>query len=233
MIRKPRWFTCAHKSAPHTFWYSPVTCWSRNRIRGRPPATKDAHHRGRAGTRTRNRLHSSPPGAGQLSRSLGRNCVKKDTLRFFFFSCCVRTSVFGRVCPARSAGVAGAPASGATRSGYQGRECKRRRNRTPSLHEGRLMHKKALTVAIAGALAAPMAAQAVDFAISGQVNRALYIVENDLGTNAVVDDNTASLYPGSDHGQQRADGRQLSRRSPRVRRGQPRPRPHRYQAPPS
>ena len=54
------------------------------------------------------------------------------------------------------------------------------------------MHKKALTVAIAGALAAPMAAQAVDFAISGQVNRALYIVENDLGTTAMVDDNTAS-----------------------------------------
>ena len=41
------------------------------------------------------------------------------------------------------------------------------------------MHKKALTVAIAGALAAPMAAQAVDFAISGHVNRALVIVDSD------------------------------------------------------
>ena len=41
------------------------------------------------------------------------------------------------------------------------------------------MHKKALTVAIAGALAAPMAAQAVDFTISGHVNRALVIVDSD------------------------------------------------------
>ena len=38
------------------------------------------------------------------------------------------------------------------------------------------MNRKALTVAIAGALAAPMAAQAVDFTISGHVNRALFIV---------------------------------------------------------
>ena len=41
------------------------------------------------------------------------------------------------------------------------------------------MHKKALTVAIAGALAAPMAAQAVDFTISGHVNRALIVVDSD------------------------------------------------------
>ena len=41
------------------------------------------------------------------------------------------------------------------------------------------MHKKALTVAIAGALAAPMAAQAVDFTISGHVNRALVVVDSD------------------------------------------------------
>ena len=41
------------------------------------------------------------------------------------------------------------------------------------------MHKKALTVAIAGALAAPMAAQAVDFTISGHVNRALVVVDRD------------------------------------------------------
>ncbi len=38
---------------------------------------------------------------------------------------------------------------------------------------------KALTVAIAGALAAPMAAQAVDFTISGHVNRALVVVDSD------------------------------------------------------
>ena len=41
------------------------------------------------------------------------------------------------------------------------------------------MHKKALTVAIAGALAAPMVAQAVDFTISGHVNRALVVVDRD------------------------------------------------------
>ena len=41
------------------------------------------------------------------------------------------------------------------------------------------MHKKALTVAIAGALAAPLAAQAVDFTISGHINRALFIFDGD------------------------------------------------------
>ena len=54
------------------------------------------------------------------------------------------------------------------------------------------MHKKALTVAIAGALAAPMAAQAVDFTISGHVNRALVVVDNDAGTNADVVNNGSS-----------------------------------------
>ena len=51
------------------------------------------------------------------------------------------------------------------------------------------MHKKALTVAIAAALAAPMAAQAVDFSISGWVNRALFITDTDDGTNAAVANN--------------------------------------------
>ena len=46
------------------------------------------------------------------------------------------------------------------------------------------MHKKALTVAIAGALAAPMAAQAVDFTVSGHVARALVITDSDSGTSA-------------------------------------------------
>ena len=60
------------------------------------------------------------------------------------------------------------------------------------------MDKKALTVAIAGALAAPMAAQAVDFKISGHVNRALFVVDKDLadeamnGTKAQVADNGGS-----------------------------------------
>ena len=46
------------------------------------------------------------------------------------------------------------------------------------------MHKKALTVAIAGALVAPMAAQAVDFSISGRVSRALVITDSDNSTSA-------------------------------------------------
>lgn len=63
------------------------------------------------------------------------------------------------------------------------------------------MHKKALTAAIAGALAAPMAAQAVDFTISGHVNRALFIVTQDSdalyggqegGTKAQVRNNGGS-----------------------------------------
>ena len=56
------------------------------------------------------------------------------------------------------------------------------------------MHKKALTAAIAGALAAPMAAQAVDFTISGHVNQALFIVDKDGdgGTKAQVANNGGS-----------------------------------------
>ena len=46
------------------------------------------------------------------------------------------------------------------------------------------MRKKALTVAIIGALAAPLAAQAVDFTISGHVNRALFVVDSEAGTKA-------------------------------------------------
>ena len=55
------------------------------------------------------------------------------------------------------------------------------------------MHKKALTVAIAGALAAPMAAQAVDFTISGHVNRALFLTDMENGSKqARVQDNGGS-----------------------------------------
>ena len=53
-------------------------------------------------------------------------------------------------------------------------------------------HDKALTVAIAGALAAPLAAQAVDFTISGHVNRALFVTEADEYTRAVVSNNGGS-----------------------------------------
>ena len=54
------------------------------------------------------------------------------------------------------------------------------------------MHKKALTVAIAGALAAPMAAQAVEVSISGHVNRALFITDSDSGSSAKEADNGSS-----------------------------------------
>ena len=50
------------------------------------------------------------------------------------------------------------------------------------------MHKKALTVAIAGALAAPLAAQAVDFTISGHVNRALVVVDRDDDRGTPMDE---------------------------------------------
>ena len=58
------------------------------------------------------------------------------------------------------------------------------------------MHKKALTVAIAGALAAPMAAQAVEVSISGHVSRALYITDSDSGSKATVadDGNSGSRF---------------------------------------
>ena len=54
------------------------------------------------------------------------------------------------------------------------------------------MHKKALTVAIAGALAAPLAAQAVDFSVSGHVNRALFLTDFDNSTRAQVKDGGSS-----------------------------------------
>ena len=54
------------------------------------------------------------------------------------------------------------------------------------------MHKKALTVAIAGALAAPMAAQAVDFTLSGQVSRTLFVNDSDTGTSGEIRDNNGA-----------------------------------------
>ena len=49
---------------------------------------------------------------------------------------------------------------------------------------GDTMNKKLLTVAIAGAMATPMAAQAVKYKLSGQVNRA--IVFQDDGTDSQI-----------------------------------------------
>ena len=65
-------------------------------------------------------------------------------------------------------------------------------NRNQVIQREYTMHKKALTVAIAGALAAPMAAQAVDFTISGHVNRALVVVdrEDDRSTPMVDESST-------------------------------------------
>ena len=54
------------------------------------------------------------------------------------------------------------------------------------------MRKQALTLAIGSALAVPMAAQAVDFSISGHVNRALIITESSDGTSAKEADNGSS-----------------------------------------
>ena len=54
------------------------------------------------------------------------------------------------------------------------------------------MKPKALTIAIAGALAVPMAAHAVDFTISGHVNRALFITDTDSSTSAMEADNGSS-----------------------------------------
>ena len=63
------------------------------------------------------------------------------------------------------------------------------------------MKHKALTAAIAAALAAPMAAQAVDFSISGQVNRALFIVDyRRRGHTGQSCQQHRQLYPGSRHG---------------------------------
>lgn len=54
------------------------------------------------------------------------------------------------------------------------------------------MKHKALTVAIASALAAPMAAQAVDFTVSGQVNRALVFTDVADGDSVTSFEDNAS-----------------------------------------
>ena len=54
------------------------------------------------------------------------------------------------------------------------------------------MQKKALAVAIAGALAVPTAAQAVDYKISGQVNRGFMYLDDGVGTDFQFVDNDNS-----------------------------------------
>ena len=54
------------------------------------------------------------------------------------------------------------------------------------------MNKKALAVAISSALAVPMAAQAVSFNISGQVNRAIMFSDDGVASDIHFTDNTAS-----------------------------------------
>jgi predicted porin len=54
------------------------------------------------------------------------------------------------------------------------------------------MNKKALAVAISSALAVPMAAQAVSFNLSGQVNRAIMFADDGVASDVHFVDNTAS-----------------------------------------
>ena len=54
------------------------------------------------------------------------------------------------------------------------------------------MNKKALAVAISSALAVPMAAQAVSFNVSGQVNRAVMFADDGVASDIFFVDNTAS-----------------------------------------
>jgi predicted porin len=54
------------------------------------------------------------------------------------------------------------------------------------------MNKKALAVAISSALAVPMAAHAVSFNISGQVNKAIVFADDGVGSDIFFGDNTAS-----------------------------------------
>jgi len=54
------------------------------------------------------------------------------------------------------------------------------------------MNKKALAVAISSALAMPMAAQAVSFSVSGQVNKAIMFADDGADSEITFVDNTAS-----------------------------------------
>ena len=54
------------------------------------------------------------------------------------------------------------------------------------------MNKKALAVAISSALAVPMAAQAVSYNLSGQVNRVIMFADDGVASDIFFADNTAS-----------------------------------------
>ncbi|MFT5448538.1 MAG: putative porin, partial [Gammaproteobacteria bacterium] len=54
------------------------------------------------------------------------------------------------------------------------------------------MNKKLLTIAIAGAMAAPMAAHAIKWKMSGQVNRAVTIIDDGVQSDLRSTDNDAS-----------------------------------------
>ena len=53
------------------------------------------------------------------------------------------------------------------------------------------MNKKALAVAISGALAAPMATQAIDVDLSGEINRAIMWADDGRQSDVFFVDNTA------------------------------------------
>ena len=54
------------------------------------------------------------------------------------------------------------------------------------------MNKKLLAVAVGSAIAAPMTAQAIDFKVSGHVNRMIRFADNGAGSDIQQTDNTAS-----------------------------------------
>ena len=54
------------------------------------------------------------------------------------------------------------------------------------------MNKKVLAVAVSSALAAPMAAHAVKYKLSGQVNRAMVFTDDGEGTDIQFIDNGSS-----------------------------------------
>ena len=54
------------------------------------------------------------------------------------------------------------------------------------------MNKKAIAVAISSALAVPMAAHAVSFNVSGQLNKAIMFADDGVASDVFFGDNTAS-----------------------------------------
>ncbi|MDX1489510.1 MAG: porin, partial [Acidiferrobacterales bacterium] len=54
------------------------------------------------------------------------------------------------------------------------------------------MNKKLLAVAVSSALAVPMAAQAVKYKLSGQINRAVVFIDDDVASDVHHNDNISS-----------------------------------------